>query len=354
MRISDLTYIDTAGYSQGPALKIASLEQFIELLDLYEPRVVYRNVKGGQVMDFIFPHEGVLLTLRSNYFKDLVEFTKGKDAGFSDGKVYRIALEAGFVKFADYQEAEELGLATYKALDTYRMIESLMEGHKYNTHDKAHVHLLLKRMPAGSQKKDKDMWSTLRSEMKAFTSTKKIPQWYKIGLKDINAMVNFIKSNGKLVKIAAYDAKSKSFMKAAAGINRLIVIDGANVAWAGGSGRDGDKPYANNIILVTDALKKRGYKNIQIIVDAALYHRVADMDVYKKLKRRKYFHEAPAKRDADHFVINYAKDEDALIVTNDQFRDWCKDDPWLKENISNIRVTFMIVGGKVEFGSELP
>jgi len=45
--------------------------------------------------------------------------------------------------------------------------------------------------------------------------------------------------------------------------NKIVVLDGSNIAYG-----SGDKPFAQNIKFMIDALKKRGFIKFIVIVDA--------------------------------------------------------------------------------------
>ena len=154
--------------------------------------------------------------------------------------------------------------------------------------------------------------------------------------------------------IGNYDADGEVFERKSSRLfDRVAVVDGSNVAWGSGSKKAGDKPKAENIKLVVDALKERGFKKIIVIIDASLNHQVEDPKYLLELAREKILKEAPAKRDADEWIIKYAKEEGAYIITNDTFKDWKEKDEWVKENIDNYRVTFMIIDGIVKFDEKI-
>jgi len=124
--------------------------------------------------------------------------------------------------------------------------------------------------------------------------------------------------------------------------NDTIILDGSNVAWNRGDRKKGDKPKAINIQLVIDELKKEGYKKIKVIADANLFHDIEDRDIFNKLKQNKIIKEVPGRTEADEFIIKYAKEKDARIITLDKFKKWKEQDPWVKEYIDRHLVKFMI------------
>jgi len=52
--------------------------------------------------------------------------------------------------------------------------------------------------------------------------------------------------------------------------------------------------------------------------------------------------EAPAERAADLFIISYVRQQHCLLLSNDTFREWKTQDPWVAENIDFYRLSFMI------------
>ncbi len=114
------------------------------------------------------------------------------------------------------------------------------------------------------------------------------------------------------------------------------IIDGSNVAY--GSGR----PLAENISNMIKYLKKHGINDIIVICDASLRHKVIDKDHFENLVKLGIINIAPAGVRADEFIIDYAKMNNAMIITNDRFNDF-RNDPWVRENIDNYLVQFMFI-----------
>lgn len=135
--------------------------------------------------------------------------------------------------------------------------------------------------------------------------------------------------------------------------DKFVVIDGSNVAWGHGSKKMGDKPSAQNIRLVAESLKDKGFKEIVAIVGASLRHSIEDKQIFNELKKEGILLEAPAETDADSFIIKYTKRKNAFVVSNDAFRDWKEKDSWIDENIDRLRIRFLIKGKDVIFYEDL-
>jgi predicted nuclease of predicted toxin-antitoxin system len=122
---------------------------------------------------------------------------------------------------------------------------------------------------------------------------------------------------------------------------KVAVVDGANVAHVETTGK-GD-PKVANLLAVRQVLTEKGYHPI-IIVDAALHHRIDDAEQLEALINKQQVRQAPAGTDADYFVIKIAEEENAVIISNDQYKDYQEQFPWVSER----RIPLMIVHGNVE------
>ncbi|MHB0859049.1 MAG: NYN domain-containing protein [Anaerolineae bacterium] len=121
----------------------------------------------------------------------------------------------------------------------------------------------------------------------------------------------------------------------------VAVVDGANVAYTEMTA-DG-KPKVSNIVQVRRILKERGF-DVIVILDASLRYEVDDPVQLEGLLGDEAFRQAPAGTQADYFVLAYADEMDALIVSNDQFDEYRGQYPWIEER----RVPLMIIGGHVK------
>src|SRR5438270_13489674 len=58
-----------------------------------------------------------------------------------------------------------------------------------------------------------------------------------------------------------------------------------------------------------------------VVVDAALRHQIDDRAGYEQLVDNGVVRQAPAGTDADYFILSFARELDARIVSNDRFRE---------------------------------
>lgn len=120
--------------------------------------------------------------------------------------------------------------------------------------------------------------------------------------------------------------------------SNVVLVDGSNVAHSS----EGAAARLANIIAVRDKLVEEGLDPI-IVVDAALRHQIDDAEGYEQLVAGGTIRQAPAGTDADYFLLEFAEEFDASIVTNDRFRDRIEKYPELRNRL----VKYMVVGHEV-------
>ncbi len=96
----------------------------------------------------------------------------------------------------------------------------------------------------------------------------------------------------------------------------IALVDGSNVAHS----TEGQGPRLGNIVLICRKLDKEGYDPL-VVTDAALRHRIDDRAEFEKRVGEGRIRQAPAGTDADYFILAFARELDAAIVSNDRFRD---------------------------------
>lgn len=119
---------------------------------------------------------------------------------------------------------------------------------------------------------------------------------------------------------------------------RVAIIDASNVAHSS----EGERACIENIHLMRQRLEDEGYEPI-VVADAALRHQIDDQREYEQMVDRGIIKQAPAGTDADYFILSFARELDAAVVSNDRFRDREKAFPEARERV----IRYMIVSGEV-------
>ena len=118
----------------------------------------------------------------------------------------------------------------------------------------------------------------------------------------------------------------------------IAIIDGSNVAHAG----EGSGARLANILAMREKLASEGFQPV-IVVDAALRHQIDDGERYERLVADGLVKQAPAGTDADYFILAFARELGATIVSNDQFRDGGSQFEAARKRV----IRYMIVAGEV-------
>jgi hypothetical protein len=117
-----------------------------------------------------------------------------------------------------------------------------------------------------------------------------------------------------------------------------VLVDASNVAHS----TEGGEARLANIQLVRQKLQEKGFEPL-IVADAALRHQIDDKERYERLINEGLVHQAPAGTDADYFILSFAREMDARILTNDRFRDRAQEFPQERDRI----IRYMIVQDEV-------
>jgi hypothetical protein len=124
------------------------------------------------------------------------------------------------------------------------------------------------------------------------------------------------------------------------GSGKTAIVDGSNVAHSA----EGGEARLENIRLVCDKLREQGYDPI-VVVDAALRHQIDERDRYESMVDDGSIRQAPAGTDADYFILSFARELEAAVVSNDRFKDRLDAFPEARESV----IRFMIVNEEVVF-----
>lgn len=120
----------------------------------------------------------------------------------------------------------------------------------------------------------------------------------------------------------------------------IAIVDGSNVAHSS----EGDSARVENIRLVMAKLAEEGYEPV-VVADAALRHQVDDKTAYERMVEEGVIKQAPAGTDADYFILSFARELDAVVVSNDRFKDRLEAFPEARDHV----IRYMIVNDEVVF-----
>jgi hypothetical protein len=122
-------------------------------------------------------------------------------------------------------------------------------------------------------------------------------------------------------------------------LSNIAIVDGSNVAHSSETGCE-----LHNIHLVWEKLEEQGYEPI-VVADAALRHQIDDKRRYEELIDEGKIKQAPAGTDADYFILSFARELAASIVSNDRFKDRMNAFPDAQERL----IKYMILNDEVVF-----
>ena len=117
-----------------------------------------------------------------------------------------------------------------------------------------------------------------------------------------------------------------------------VIVDASNVAHS----TEKTAPKLANVRIMRDHLTEEGLTPI-LVADAALRHQIDDADGYEALVKTGEIQQAPAGTDADYFILTFARELDAAVLSNDRFKDRIAHFPEVAERI----IRYMIVAGEV-------
>ena len=121
---------------------------------------------------------------------------------------------------------------------------------------------------------------------------------------------------------------------------KTVIVDGSNVAHSS----EGARPLLENILAVRDKLVEEGYEPV-ILADAALRHQIDEENAFEKMIESGEIKQAPAGTDADYFILSFARELEATIVSNDRFKDRVEAFPEVRDRV----IRYMIINGEVVF-----
>jgi len=289
-----------------------------------------------------------------NGFDNYKDFEGAYIKGFTDKPTYNVATEFGYPDYAEYKISLELGFRNFEELtnarkhkvrdrnDFVRLLEILNTGEPTNSNDEKLLMVLLSKLEQGkkiSLNKLYDLFKKTIIEYR-YPDTQTMPEWFTMQFDDKEKFVAFLTKEDQLTQYGDYDEDGEFFQ-----INKMqdreVIIDASNVAH-NSKGKNNTKPLVSNMIKMVAYLKQHGFTEISVIADASLKYKLGDPEKLKELQDKVDYRISPADTSADIFIINYVKRKRCLLVSNDTFKEWKFQDPWVAGNIDFYRLSFMI------------
>lgn len=129
-----------------------------------------------------------------------------------------------------------------------------------------------------------------------------------------------------------------------------FILDGSNIAY---SNQISGKPSIRNVIKCMKKLQKMGIpeKNILIIFGSGVRHKLplGEINQYEDLIRKQTIQQAPAGRDDDWFIINFALENNSYIITNDGYYDYREKYPQNTAFIDSHSIRYNILINSINF-----
>lgn len=300
-------------------------------------------------------------------------FTYGQNGGFETWFEFQAALERGFVDANEYRHACKVGYENKQDHDAgiaggfvnasewklakdaecttrtqYRKFRDLkVQDDTGLEHDLRVVLNLLSKLPENKKVPLATLEKLKEKELSIYQDeeSKMFPSWFTFGARSKGELEGFLRSNELIKRYGTYQPEGMEFETH--GIQeREVVLDGSNVAHNSHVDHKA-MPTVENMILMVRYLRDKGFKNIKVISDASLKHKLDDVERLDELKEMVDYQESEPKTSADIFIIQYVKKNHCLLVSNDKFKEWKALDPWIGDNVDYYRLSFWIRDGKV-------
>ena len=261
------------------------------------------------------------------------------ELGFKKKKDWDIANSKGFENGSDYYDAIYLGIKNeceyhdYKILFNERLKYGFQKPYEFHIFHIIKRHIGEKVIPI---RKILSIW-----EKESFYYGE---EWYSIKKKDQTEerLKMILSTNQKFLNLGKIEHEQKEFVFYH---HDTIYIDGSNVAWNNQNKENGGTPHSENIKIVVEALRNKGFTNVVALCDSNLQYIIDDPEIYKELVNNKILSRVRGRTVADYWILKFKKDRDISIVTNDsyrEFRDGYKD-------LDSHLVKFQVAGKEAVF-----
>ncbi|MHA1844535.1 MAG: NYN domain-containing protein, partial [Promethearchaeota archaeon] len=129
-----------------------------------------------------------------------------------------------------------------------------------------------------------------------------------------------------------------------------FILDGSNIAY---NNPISNKPSIKNVINCKKKLIKLGVpeKNILIIFGSGIRHKISEgeLTLFEKLINEQNISQAPAGRDDDWFIIDFARENNSYIITNDRYLDYREKYPQYDQFLEEHSIRYNILANRFQF-----
>jgi hypothetical protein len=330
-----------AGYEAWQILKEKGELEVPDIGPVSNAHELYQWAKKRGFPDYTALEQALVLG-----FSDWGDYQAATAKGFTNAARYEDAVRRGFLNNEDYEFA--LGRQIRDAADARTFFDlQAGAGGPDMEFDKKVLLTFLSRLEEGKRvsiNKIEQHFTKALDDYR-YADTGQLPPWFTIGIQGRDELIAFLSRNEEVKQYGDYDNDGE-FFEVAPLKGRHVVLDASNVAYNSASRKEA-KPFVANILKVVRFLRAKGFEQISIIADASLCYRLADTEKLEELKEASEYIEAPAEKSADQFIIQYVKNNNCLLVSNDTFREWKAQDPWVASNIDYYRLSFLVKGDEV-------
>ena len=120
-----------------------------------------------------------------------------------------------------------------------------------------------------------------------------------------------------------------------------VILDGSNIAWE--EKNLADKPKISNVEAMINRLSRANFAKIITVADAALRYQIDNQKRLDRLVKEGAVKMLPARVDGDKFILRLAEEENAMIVSNDMFKEFRETAPWIDQR----RIPYTILDDEV-------
>ncbi len=278
-------------------------------------------------------------------FDNRQDYLIAQELKYPDAKSLEAGRKGGFVNGNELADAQKHGCITRQELNRYHTFEAMKA--KDLAHDARLLIIILSRLPENTVVPIQKLKEILEKEIRQYQDpdTGRFRPWFTTQLHGPQDIGNILRKTDTVKEYGTYDHAKGEFTSHRLH-KRKVILDGSNVAH-NSHGNAISVPTVLNLIRMVETLRRKGFEEVKVIVDASLKHRLADPEQLPELQKMTEYWEAPPNTSADLFIIQYVKQHHCLMVSNDRFQEWKSFDPWIEDNIDFYRLTFRLTDNLV-------